>query len=175
MNVESAFALTPAAIIRLAKVWRALWGVSRSRPASAHAVVGPLLDPVGDVGQLRGPPEDQIRTLPPDARQVLGQVVAEHGGDRHPAATGARLQPDPAGAGIPAVLDADHARGEIDVLDPERPQLAKPQPGIEGGGPYRPVLDLHGTDQRLGFPGRCVAFASAPDSRQLQPRAWVYR
>jgi hypothetical protein len=49
------------------------------------------------------------------ASQVLGQVVAQDGGDRDLAPTRVRLEGARPLDGVPSALDVDYTRSEVDV------------------------------------------------------------
>jgi hypothetical protein len=75
-----------------------------------------------------------------DVDQVLGEPVAQRGGDRDFAPTVLGLRRHLAHAVVPAALHADHAGGEVDVVAVQRHQLAAAQPGVQRGRPQRPIL-----------------------------------
>ena len=108
MNVESAFAFTPAAIISEANVWRHSCSVIRLSPAASHAASARSL-----TARVNGVSASRPNTSPasrPGAQPVLDQLVAQPRDDRDPAAAGLRLRLDHALAVVPAALDADDAR-----------------------------------------------------------------
>ena len=170
MNVCSAFGLTPAAIIRLANVWRHSCSVIGRNRASRQASFARLL--IVDVAN--GVPSARPNTRPSlDSIPVLDEVVAENRGDRHLPAPGDRLRVDHARLDVPRALDAEHAAGEVDVDPSECLQLAAPEARVEGGGPQNAIHGRRRVDQKLRLLGRREARAPAPDGRDFYPHRRV--
>ena len=114
---------TPAAAIRLAKVWRASCGVIEVIRACAHALRARSRTSAGSIG-----PPLRVAKRSSEGHSgepgVRGQVLLELADDRDVA--GARVRFGwlwGLGVAGPAEAHADHARGEVDVDWAKRARL----------------------------------------------------
>ena len=167
-----AFALTPAAISRLANVCRHSCRPIGSSPARRHAVRARLRTAVGVNGRCRARAEDQAVVAPGD-ELVLDEEVAERGDDRHAASAGAALRLTDLTVAAHAALDADQSGGEVDVVPEESSELAATQAGVERAAPERSILGTKRGDQRRGLGRRSDALAAAACRRKPEPLARV--
>ena len=123
MNTWRAFAFTPAAIISEAKVCLHSCGVIRSSPASRQALSARAWSFCASKGDSAVEPKHRSEPARPLRARCSAEVVAEHGGDRHLAPTGTRLQPDLTLDRVIPALDANDARREVQCLDPKGAKL----------------------------------------------------
>jgi hypothetical protein len=68
-------------------------------------------------GPTRRASEYEPRSAAFGVRQVIEQVIAEDGRDRHPPLARPRLQLDFALLGIPSAFNMDYASGQVDRLN----------------------------------------------------------
>jgi hypothetical protein len=99
-----------------------------------------------------------------DTEQPVGQVVAEHAGDRDTAPAGVRLQLDRAFLDVPTELDPEQAAGEVHVAGAESLPLAPPQPRVHC---RRPHLNPRPAPPRSGRRPRAITTPSPQG--ELQP------
>jgi hypothetical protein len=99
---------------RDAKVCRYSWRPMGSKPAAFHARCAALAEDAGVDGAAAAAGEREAG--PGCVHAVLGEVVAEGGGDRYLPAPRLALRVDGLPAlGVPGDLDADHPGGEVDA------------------------------------------------------------
>jgi len=126
MYVDSAFALTPAAIISDANVWRASCNPIGSSPAASH-----LRDARFPGAMASGGSEARLAENEPfrstGVEPVDDQVLAQRR-NRHDAASRARLRCDVlTRLRVIRTFDTEHTCGEVDVFPPQGKQLTAPQ------------------------------------------------
>jgi hypothetical protein len=109
MNSDSAFAFTPAAIIRGGVRVPGIVDRKRRGAGLAHRRTAAL-----DHLARSGGPAEHLR--PVVGHPALHEVVAQHGGDRYAAEAVAALWFDLARDGVPAAPDVDHPASQVHVV-----------------------------------------------------------
>lgn len=174
MYAISARALTPAAIMRLAKVCRASCRVIGSSPARRQAFAARCATLVSLKARSPWPrPSTQLACR---GHLLLDEDIAKDAGDGYLPATGPALRLyESSRARIPRSLHTDYAGRKVHVRPAQGHELAPTQTGVESKRPEASVTWLEHGQQGGRRLRRDDSVTSASDGRKAKVVAWVDR